>query len=120
MRSWHGRPIVESSDSPLTVDAALHESVGYWNEHMPDHLAFAWQKKAADAWGALQDGFSIISNEMHNPDGDALLYIAPDELELALVAHGCELIDQKAPNADSETVAIDGLLKQIDHIRQAA
>ena len=84
---------------------------------MPQDQAAAWNKIANDAWEALHDGFSIVDDEVYRPQGEALLYMNPDQLELALVIHGCELLDQKPPGADADVLAIDGLLKQIDHIK---
>ena len=117
MRQYRNRPIIEAFDSPLIIDEALHNSVSYWNKHMGPDQALAWGKRAADAWGAIQDGFSVVGDEVHNPDGSALLYISPDELELTLVAYGCEAIDTRQQNANTKVVAIDGLLRQIDVIK---
>jgi hypothetical protein len=119
MREYKNRPIIEATDSPLIINEALHDSVSYWNKHMDPGQASAWRKKAADAWGAVEDGFSIVGDEVQDPEGDALLYVSADELELALVAYGCKLIDAEPPNADAQVVAIDGLLKQIDAIKSA-
>jgi len=119
MRSVNGRPLIESTDSPLVIDAALHHSVRFWHAQMPPEEAAAWQKTAADAWGALQDGFGIVYDTALRPDGNALLYMHPEELELALVAYGCELLDSPTDATDDEIIAINGLLRQIDTIRPA-
>lgn len=119
MKQYRGRPIIEATDSPLVVDKALHRSVSYFNKNMPKDVAFFWQKRAADAWGMVEDGFRIIGGEVRNPKGDALLRgMSPDELGLSLVAYGCEIIDKQDPQVDVEILAIDGLLKEIDRIKQ--
>lgn len=119
MKSFNGRPIIEEQDHPQVVDRALHESIGYWHEHMPPDQANAWVKTAADAWGAVQDGFGLVGDEMLEPEGEATLYVSPDQLELALVAYGCNLLDQNhVSNSEiGEIVAINGLLRGIDQIK---
>lgn len=87
---------------------------------MPPDQADAWPKQAADAWGAVEDGFGINGDQVFRPDGDAVLFVKPDDLALALVAYGCELIDKQDPNANAEIVAINGLLKETDRIKQTS
>lgn len=117
MQSYRNRPLIEASDSPQVIDNALHESVGFWHANMPSHEAQVWEKVAADAWGAIEDGFSIVGDNIFNPDGEAQLYLSNEELELALVAYGCELLDKDTELANDEVVAINGLLKQFDKFR---
>lgn len=117
MKSFAGRPVIEASDSPLLVDDVLHKSAHYWRSYRPEAQT-SWSKTASDAWGAVQTGFGIIGGEMYRPDGEARLYVDPDMLEYALVAYGCERIDQEGlESVHEEIVAIDGLLQGIDAVK---
>lgn len=119
MEVLRGRPIITSNDHPLTVYKAIRNSVGYLHEtNAPFHLLH----RAQNAYETLQDDFGIIGDELHRPEGISTLWdMDNDSLELALVAYGCRLLDEQQdtqPNdAVPELVAIDGLLKEIDHLK---
>lgn len=119
MKAFKGRPVIEGSDSPQLVDHALRASLKYWDGYKPDQSS-AWRKTAADAWGAVQDGFSIVGDQIYRPEGSATLFLSPDDLELALIAYGCEQIDARAPNVEADIVAINGLLKGIEQLKAEA
>ena len=84
------------------------------SEYMDEGEAFAWNKTAADAWGALGDGFMIIGREALNPDGEALLYMSADQLELALVASGVRHLRENGNVQDGEITALDETLRALD------
>lgn len=117
MRSFKGRPVIEGNDSPMLVEDALRASTGYWYSNQPEELADAWQKTAADARGALEDGFRIVDERMLQPNGEATLFVNPDDLELALIAYGSERIEARPHDIDTEIAAINGLLHSIDQLK---
>lgn len=117
MKSAAGRPVIEAGDFPRIIDNALHASPLYWHENKSVEEARHWQKTAADAWGALGDGFGIIGEDMFRPEGQATLFVAPDDLQLALVAYGCDRLDEGGPGVSTEVMALDGLLKSLDQLK---
>lgn len=117
MKSASGRPVIEGGDFPRVIDDALHASPRYWAENMPEEEAQHWRKTAADAWGALDGGFGIIGEHMFRPEGQATLFVAPDDLQLALVAYGCERLDEGGPGVGTEVMALNGLLRSLDQLK---
>ncbi|HEX3568194.1 MAG TPA: hypothetical protein VHT70_00780 [Candidatus Saccharimonadales bacterium] len=110
-----GRPVITGEDYPLTVYKAIHNSVGYLDEvNAPPHL----QHGARNAYETLRDDFSIMDDKVYRPDGTSTLWdMSNDNLELALVAYGCELLDKQPKDVIPEVVAIDSLLREIDHLK---
>jgi hypothetical protein len=120
MRIERGRPVIESDDHPVTVNRALHVGASLGNEDRTSDEQFRHGKVFADAWGTLQDHFGIVDlgDEVlvFRPDGEALLYMTPDQLELAVVVHGLQSIAQ---GADEEVARVDHILRAIDSARAA-
>lgn len=118
MNSWHGRLIITAEDHPKILDDALHESIGVWAENQPKEQLERWTKKANDAWDALEGSFAITNGEVGRPDGEsAVIFVSPDEMELALVGYGCKLLEAIPDGIPEEIPAINGLLKEIDRIK---
>ena len=118
MEFWKERPEITATDHPVTVYRALLASYALWYAEQGEDAADVWSKKAADAEGALQDGFGIISPEDDQPlvpNGRARLYMSPAALEYALVGYGCGLLDSQPDS--TEIAHIDDLLTSIDASR---
>lgn len=120
MNSLRGRPEITAEDHPKTVYTALIGSIVFYNQNMPEDVAFRWAKTAADAYEAIGDGFGIVdpSCEPMRPDGSALLYMSLGQLEIALVNYGCKKLEEPStPASLSEATNVDDLLKSIDSLR---
>ena len=124
METIKGRPVIKNQDHPLTIERALQQSFAYWGEHMPPEEARRWAKIASDATDTLKGHFSLVDEDLEiphgevlNPEGKATLYLTPDELELALVAYGYNLLEKSGEHIPEELVKVDFLLKEIDEIK---
>lgn len=114
MKSFRGRPVITDQDHPATVYAALHESIPYWHKELPDE-ATTWVKTANDSWETLADEFRVdLPPELRGAYGnrEAVLYMSPDQLELALVAYGVHHITNQ-----QEVGKINQLLTNLDGFR---
>jgi hypothetical protein len=118
MRIINGRPLIEHQDYPAVVSEALHDSAGLSAEYLDEGQSFAWRKIAADGWGAIEDGFTIIGDEVLNPRGEAQLYMSPDQLELALIASGYMRLKQNNYLPDEKIYALDVALTELDRAKK--
>lgn len=108
--------VITKEDHPQVVVAALRESIPYYNRNLPDQ-ADAWVKAACDAHEAVEDAFGLRFPDLSSgalPDKESIIYMTPDQLELALVIHGVHHITQAA-----EVQKVDKLLASIDQIKAA-
>jgi hypothetical protein len=115
MEIVNGRPNITADDHPVTILKALRASYSVWpEEHTPEESHY-WSKQAADATGALQDGFGIIDEDRAPlmPDGNATLYMAADNLEYAVAGYGLELLKSREVSVD-EIAEVNAVLNAID------
>ena len=114
MKVERGRPVIEREDHLRVVFDALIGSIAFYNANMEPDVASWWCKTAQDSYETLQSALGVSHDGIDTdwPErGDATLYMSLDQLELALVSHGCVQID----NGDSQDVAmVDTLLHKID------
>lgn len=111
--------IIEPGDSPLVIDEALQSSFSLLSAYLrSEDDSRRWFHKARNAQETLGDGFSIIGDTMYKSDGEARLFLAPNDLEFVLVAYGCELLESPTLVTDDTIVAINGLLASIDSIKK--
>src|SRR5581483_4959641 len=106
MKSIDGRPVIESTDYPEVVDKALRQSVRYWRQYDPDR-AMWWHHTAQNSWETLDDdhGLRIEDPQIraeYARHRNSILYMSPDNLELALVAYGCEILDGQIESPANE------------------
>src|SRR5437868_245619 len=123
MKNVDGFPVIEPSDYPDTVYRALRESVGFWREHMPESEAWQWQHTAHNSWETLVDDHGLMIEDPKLREElarhrDSELYMTPDQLELALVAYGCNILDHKTEEPAGEVDRINALLRGIDEIKK--
>jgi hypothetical protein len=120
----HDLPTIESSDYPRTVFKALVGSFVIFSiEHSLDE-SLDWPKICAKGLKSIQTGFEMPNPlddeaEINNPSGSAQLHMEVDDLEYALVAYGCKLLETFDTNEHDELPRIDDLLITIDSARQS-
>src|SRR5579872_1097244 len=100
MKNLNGFPVIEPQDHPEVVDRALRDSLGYWRAHMDEDRAHRWMHTAMNSWETLHDDHGLGIDDLDlrkeiSRHRDSPLYMQPDELELALVVYGCDILDKK-------------------------
>lgn len=117
MKIERGRPVITREDYPKVVFDALIGSIAFYNANMPNESS-AWCKTAQDSYETLQDAFGV-SHDGADADwperGDAMLFMTPSQLELALVNYGCLQIE--AGDTPESIAHVDALLHKLDRIK---
>ena len=117
MKNPNGWPVIEASDYPVTILRALHNSIASRELGLSDEEHMRWTKIVQDAESTLQDSFGIVDpdsdDEPINPNGEALIYVSPDDLGLSLVAYGSLLPESEEESAHEELLRVDHILNAI-------
>lgn len=120
MKIEKNHPIITSDDYPKTVFDALADNTVYRNAGDDYDQSWAWYNLAQDSIENLYSSFGVSYDgvaEAWPKRRDALLYVPLDMLELALVNHGCEVINRD--EASPVLRDIDELLCSIDGLRHS-
>lgn len=108
---------IEPSDNPQTVVAALREGAQWAARNLSRDDAGHWRHNAANAWETIEDGYGIYNDRMHRHDGLAQIALAPDQLELSLVAFGVKRLDENTVGAQKDVRRVDEALFALDAAR---
>lgn len=114
MKQFKNRPVITTHDHPEVIAEALRESIPWYNRHLPGQ-ADAWIKTACDSYETVENDFLLLNPELAATvpeDKESIVYMSPDQLELALVIHGVKHVADAA-----EVHKVDELLASIDELR---
>jgi hypothetical protein len=119
MENQRNRPVITSTDHPMTIFKALRRSTALLYREQSHDQAFWWEHVAHNSWETLGDEFGILDEETlplrpEGKRGGALLHMSFDYLEYALVGYGAHLIENHGKKNVAEIDRVDDILRAID------